>query len=470
MSAILRRSESELQKALNRCDPNNRSPRNGLHAVHFAVIWPTALHCLISAGADINVQDNIKRRPLQLAVAMGNVESVKILIEADCSLNTSNSHLGLLQECLQLDESDQREQISTLIVQGMINRHTRLLSLISALLPPSSQLASLIVPGKLQQSLVPMLMEEISCLGHEIPAALKLDIKGHYEIGDVNAKIRLPVSTAEKLWDGGFQELETPYYVDFPKLTLVLQAWYNADFDILRWLISKGASPFSKHPSTGGSGLHWFSRRLGDPGQYFRHAIANVCCDVGLVSQLGWDNSAWRDSCSCLCSIGGCQPVTIFLKRHHYSRAKSFEPEDFSETLNLLQEFWAKICPPPQQVIAQAEAVLRFFAFDQTNARHLASCCRFDDDVKDSEQLPRPHPRWRGPGVSDDEPTFLHDCEMIGRNLWHYQRRLKYCGCLHLETLVCVSLRHTCPNARRRRARNRRKQSRCMGIRFPWNR
>lgn len=468
MSAILRRSESDLQKALIHCDLDNRSPRNGLCAVHFAVVWPTALRSLISAGADIDVQDNVKRRPIQLAVALGNVESVTLLMEADCCLSTSYPHPGLLKEGLQLKEQDLREQISTLIVQGMINRHTRLLSWTSALRPPSSQLVNLIVPGKLQQSLVPMIMEEMSCLGHEIPTALKLDDKSHYETGDINGMIRLPVSTAEQLWDGGFQELETPYYVNFPKLTLVLQAWRSADFDFLRWLISKGASPFSKHPLTGRSGLHWFARRLRDPWPLL--STSHVSSDMGLVSQLKRDNSAWRDSCSCLCSIGGCQPVTIFLKNHDASYGRvCLQFEGFSETLDALRDFWVKIPPPPQQTLAQAEAVLRFFAFHQTNAQHVASCCRFDDDVIDSEKIRRAHPRWREAGVSNQEPTFLHDFEMIERKMEHYRKKLRFCGCLHLKILLCVIFRDTCPNAKRRQVRIRTRHGRSIGIRFPWD-
>lgn len=434
------------------------------------MVWPTALRRLILAGVDINVQDKAERRPIQLAVAMGVMESVDLLIEADCSLNTSDSSLGLLQECSLLEKQDTREQISTLIVHGMINRHTRLLSLASAVLAPSSQLFKSIVPGKLQQSLVTMVMKEMSCLGHEIPTPLKLDSKRHYETGCWQGTIRLPISTAEQLWHGGFQELESPYYVIFPKLTLVLQAWYNADFDILRWLIFRGASPFAKHPWTGGSGLHWFVRRLGHPGPHFSFNISRICPDLCLVSQLGRDNSAWRDSCSCLCSIGGCQPVTTFLKVYH-SYMSDMQPKGLNHILIRLREFWARLPPPPQQVLAQAEAVLRFFAFDQTNARHAAGCCRFEDVVKHSKRPSLSNPRWREADVSNQEPTtVLHDYEMIEKKMQHYRRKLIHCRCLHLETLVCVAFRNTCPNAKRIHARNRRRQGRPTSIRFPWHR
>lgn len=122
---------------------------NGLYAVHFAVIWPTALRRLILAGADINVQDKAKRRPIQLALAMEVEESVHLLIEADCSLSTSYPLHGILQEALLFKDQQKREQISTLIIRNLINRHTRLLRMASAVFPPSFQLVKSIIPGKL---------------------------------------------------------------------------------------------------------------------------------------------------------------------------------------------------------------------------------------------------------------------------------------------------------------------------------
>lgn len=281
---------------------------NGECAMHFAVIWPAALCHLILAGAIVDVEDNFGRRPIQLAVAMGVVESVRMLIEADCSLATPHSHHSLLQESLLVEDKPKGTRISNLIVQGLIDRHTRLLNIAMAALPPSSKLARSINPGKLQQSLIPDITKELFGLDHKIPPSLKLDDKESYNAGSLHADMRLPISTAEQLWLGGFRDVESR------ALTPILCAWFNADFELLRWLISKGASPYSRDPSTGRSGLHWYARRLGFPGGYFNFRVSEVFFDRAVIAQLMWDNSAWRDSCSCLCSTGGCQPVTIFLK------------------------------------------------------------------------------------------------------------------------------------------------------------
>lgn len=422
--------------------------------MHFAVLWPTALSCLIRAGATVDVQDKYGRRPIQLAVAMGAIESVRMLIEADCSLATSYSHYSLLQESLLIKDVQIRHKISTLIVQGLINRHTRLLNIAMAVLPPSSKLAKSIVPGKLHQSLIPNITREILCLGREIPPSLKLDDKGPYDTASLTAEIRLPIPTAEQLWQGGFQEVEISYDVECPALTPILGAWFNADFDMLRWLISKGASPFSRHPLTGGSGLHWYAHRLGFAGLYFNLSISQVFFDRAQISQLMWDNSAWRDSCSCLRSIGGCQPVTIFLKQKFLYAGPPGSP-NFGKVLHFLREFWAKIPPPPGQVLTQLEAALRFFAFKETHVRHVASCCYLQHHG-DPLSKPVRSPRWRQADVSDDDPGFLRDKEVIQAKMQDYRQKLRCCGCPVPDNLVCVVFRGVCPIANRRRVNSRR--------------
>lgn len=84
---------------------------------------------------------------------------------------------------------------------------------------------------------------------------------------------------------------------------------------MIRWLISKGVSPFSRHEQTVGSGLHIYAHRLAYPGAYFKRDISAVFCDEAIVSQLDSDLDFRRDSCCCLCAVGGCCPVVIYLKQ-----------------------------------------------------------------------------------------------------------------------------------------------------------
>lgn len=433
-----------MQKALIHCDINYRSPANGLCAIHFAVTWPAALQRLILAGADIDIQDHLERSPIQLAVALGKAESVRLLIEADCDLATSSSHQSLLQQSLELEELETRHQISACIVRGLINRHTRLLTLALSVLPSSSRVITLIIPGKLQQSLVPEVLDELDRQEYEWPLALELENKGHYQTANLHATIRLPIPIAEQLWMGGFQELEIPHNVessDRPALSPILETWFNADFDLLHWMVAKGASLFSKDTSTGGSGLHLYAHRLHYPGAHFGHKISRVPYDKPSLTELSSDESAWRDSCSCICSAGGCQPVTVFLKalQHHY-----FPLRGFDDALSKLRHFWERISPPPGQELTQVETVLRFFAFDQSNARHLASCCCLGQCGEHVPHSWRPT-RWRGTDLSADDPAVLFDIQMMEDKFQSLRQKMEHCDCPLLDKPACVGYRDICP-------------------------
>lgn len=448
--AILRQCESSLQRALIQCDVNHSSPANGLCAIHFAVTWPAALQRLILDGADIDVQDHLGRSPIQLAVALGILESVRLLIEADCNLATPYSHQSLLHQSLDsldLKELETRHRIAACIVRGLINRHTRLVTLALSVLPSSSRVINSIIPGKLQQSLIPEILEQIDREDYNYPFALELDDKGHYQTGDLHAKTRLPIPIADQLWTSGFQELDVPYDVGSlgPTLTPILEAWFNADFDLVRWMLDKGASLFSKHASTGGSGLHLYAHRLQYPGAYFGHEISRVPYDKLSLSELSSDESAWRDNCSCICSTKGCQPVTMFLKaRQHGYDGRYFALRGFEDALSKLRHFWDRISPPPDQELTQVETVLRFFAFDQSNARHLASCCCLGQRGENRPDSWRPT-RWRGTDVSAEDPAVLYDIQMIEERFQSLRQKLEHCGCPLLDKPACVVYRAICP-------------------------
>lgn len=437
-----------MQQALIHCDINHSSPANGLCAIHFAVTWPEALQRLILAGADIDVQDDIGRSPIQLAVALGIVQSVRLLIEADCSLATADCHQSLLQQSLEIGQSETRSQISACIVRGLINRHTRFLELALSFLPSSSRIFKLIIPGQLQQSLIPEFYEEeIEGPDYDVPVALELDGKGHYQTGCLHATTRLPIPIADQLWTGGFQELEVPYDIEGLGLALtpILEAWFNADFDLVRWMMAKGASLSSRHASTGGSGLHLYAHRLQYPGSYFGHKISGVPCDKLILSELSSDESAWRDSCSCICSTKGCQPVTVFLKaiQHRFDDGP-YVLRAFEDARSKLRHFWEKIPSTPDQELTQVETVLRFFAFDQSNARHLATCCCLGQRGENVAEEWR-FTRWRGSDVSAEDPAVLYDIQMIEEKFHSLQQKMEHCGCPLLDKPACVVYRDVCP-------------------------
>lgn len=427
--AILERDEARFQKALAGCDPKHQAVATGLSPIHFAVTWATALTALLKIGVDVNVQDHSHRRPIHLATAMGASEAVNVLLDVDCAIWTHRNSLSLLQEALQGNDKQARERIANSIITAYIDRYTRFFNLALSVLPQSSPILTKLTPGHLNEKLVPQIQQELKLHDCRIPPALELSTDGSsvYETADLHADNRLTVQMAGTLWDGGFRQIND--YTD-RGTTPLLESWYNADFEMITWLISKGASPYSRHEQTGGSGLHLYAHRLGYPGSYFKHDTSAVYCDEAIISQLESDPVSRRDSCCCLCSVGGCMPVVVFLRSNYDLKyARGISP--YRNYLTQLRIFWEKMPPALGEEQTSMEAVLRFLVFENMKLKH--QCCRLGQLAED----------YRVGEPVTDENTPESESEMEAR-LREYRDKMRGCECKVLEEPVCVVFREQC--------------------------
>lgn len=431
--AILERNEVGLQKALANCDSHEQSAFTGLSPIHFAVIWPRPLATLVNIGVDVNVEDHFHRRPIQLATALGESKAVKILLDADCALWTHTDSLPLLQEALQANNEDGRNYIANSVIPAYIDRYTRFFDLALSMLPPSSPTLAELSPGVLHEKLVPQIQKELKRHQCRIPPALEVRTDGSsvYETADLHACNRLTVQMANTLWDGGFRHI---HEYSNRGTTPMLEGWYNADFDMIKWLISKGASPFSRHEQTQGSGLHLYARRLGCPGGYFKFDVSAVYCDEAIIAQLESDLSSRRDSCCCLCSVHGCRPVVIYLKSNVDLRSwRNYGSRDYAYNiyLNQLRLFWKKLPPVRGEEQISTQAVLRFLVFEEMKLKH--HCCRLGQVAEDH--------RVEKPATEENPPESEREMEA---RLHEYRNKMQSCGCQLLEKPLCVVLRTHC--------------------------
>lgn len=392
-----------------------------------------ALTALIQIGVDVNVEDHFHRRPIHLAVSLGESEAVNVLLEADCAIWTHDLSRPLLQEAFHGRKAENRERIANWVVIAHIDRCTRFFDLAQSILPQSWPTLAELPVGELDEWFVPQLQQELKSQHCRIPPALELRTDGSsvYETAERNALNRLNVQMANTLWNGGFRQIHE--YSD-RGTTPLLESWYNADFEMIRWLISKGASPLSRHEHTQGSGLHLYAHRLACPGTYFKLDVSAVYCDKAIVSQLHSDLDSRRDSCCCLCSVDGCFPVVIFLKgnwalwkfRYYGPRGSAYHIY-----LTQLRLFWKKLPPTPGEEHVSMEAVLRFLVFENMNLEH--QCCSLG-------QLAEDYRVWE-PVTEEDPPES--ECELEAR-LCEYREKMQGCECPLLEKPLCVVLRDHC--------------------------
>lgn len=295
-----------------------------------------------------------------------------MLLKADCRLSAANSRSApsLLAAAVSVDDINSRAYVSDAVVTALIDRHTRLLSRALLLLPAATLAALQIVPGELQEKLALVMVEELRKCNFNCPPALILDSQNVYCVKSFHIEARLPVQLAERLWDGGFQDIHSHQNNG---LTPLLQNWLSGDFDMVEWLVSRGASPFSRHQDTQGSGLHLYYLRLGQlsAGVQFLENIKTGGERRDLLTQLMLNESCRHDSCACPCSAHGCTPISMYLKGALYkihSSTCSLLPD-----VLLLGLLWGKLELKTKERLLQVDEILRFLVFGHLGLHH--TCC-----------------------------------------------------------------------------------------------
>ena len=313
--AILQRSEKDVLRALMKGNVNRKSPINGLTALHFAIEWPWALRQLLEVKADVNAVDHSGRRPIHLAVATGHPESAVLLLQADSTL--ARPTISLLQLALQLQDPEQRDVIIPAVVDALVNRHSRLLQLGRAVLP-EGLLSTLGISKFKSCRKAPNIIDALRRSGVSIPPALGLDDINVYDTSFGSKIMTLSPQYAEKLWSGGFRDIDTPNHNG---LTPLLQSWYDADFHMVTWYVNKGVSVRSRYQRGALCGLHLYAARIAYPGAYFSYNADLVNTDSALISDLQRDQTLHHDNCSCICAPQGCTPASILGKsRDNFAR------------------------------------------------------------------------------------------------------------------------------------------------------
>ena len=356
---VLQQHETSFQRAVARAELstlNRSSPVNGLAPVHFAVLWPIGLEILIDRGVNVNAEDHYGRRPVHLAIALGLIQSVELLITADCGLFTPSTNGSLLQYALRLDVS-QTHRIIDLVVEALIDRHSRLLDLARDLLPGSSFSKLNIGDEQKKERNAPLIIERLISHGINIPEALELDGKSFHDHSRAPKHGKLMTRVASAFWDAGFQDIDEP---DEQGLTPMLQSWVYADFEMVTWFAEKGVSLSSRHRDAPLTGLHLYADHLehfrapkNDPGanSMRKECMTRIQEAIGIP----------HDDCTCPCSPKGCTPAKFLICGNLRYRSRKL----------LLRE-WIQIVEPTEP-LQYVYDYTRCLLFQFLGGEH--SCC-----------------------------------------------------------------------------------------------
>ena len=358
---------------------------NGLSVTHLATSWPEGLQLLLAKKADPNICDDQGRLPIHCAIASGNVESVILLLRADSSLYTPpvmpipkhdvipfrrknhdffyrNVTLPTcLQLALALDSCGQKDIIVNEVVMALADRTTRLRDLALDVLPASKcrrmGISDSTLLGRQATSVFDALVEKGVC----VPEALRPDHGGVYDTVNHHSRYQMTIDHANKLWEAGFKDVETPGYSG---LSPILQSWYNGNVELVPWFQSKGVKIDSCSSNGRLGGLHLLARRCRYPYGEFCDPRPHI--DATIVSRLQQDIDPSGDDCQCVCSTHGCTPTTILGKSDwlDFDRGK--------QVFNC----WCEITKPnPDLLERYASDFIRVKVFEALKMSH--TCCEF---------------------------------------------------------------------------------------------
>ena len=365
---ILQRHEKKFRQIITKAtlsDINHTSSVNGLAPMHFAVLWPEALKMLIERGANINIEDRYRRRPIHLAVAMGLTSSVDCLLEADCALFTPPNTESLLQNVLRVTAFEQQhildnQRILDAVIAALADRHRRLIERARSLLPSTVFLGFNIIEGRIKERQASCISEALLSRGFTVPEALELDSKGVYNVADMDGGIQMTEEVANALWSAGFEDINEP---NEDGLTPLLQSWFCANFPMIAWLVHNDVPLHSRHRDASLNGLHLYAARIRNPGWSFSFRPEAVPADEHYMAQIQEEVGIPYDECTCLCSPNGCSPIKFLCGKNFQSPSR----RDLFRT-------WLKKVKPELRLLQQYVLELtRRLLFEFLGGKH--TCC-----------------------------------------------------------------------------------------------
>ncbi|KAM7220131.1 hypothetical protein V8F06_004459 [Rhypophila decipiens] len=439
VASILSRNESDFSRLLQQRHIDHASSINGLTATHFAVVWPWALERLIQTGADIDVVDFYGRSPTQIAVALGEAESVSLLLGTDCSISTPNNASTLLQEAWGLDLSGEGSTAGNRIVNDIVkalgNRHRRLVNFALACLPESSPSRLELDRDNFKESLAPGIIEELTSMGVDVPLPLQLDGGTVYSGAPHSAEIHLTPTVAQALWNTGFRQVDADVNSSLCKM---LRCWYSANFKLALWFQSKGVPVTTRDRISGRSGLHCYLEGLCCKGVDPQGRRSERCRGAQqLIEEILDDDAAYHDNCSCLCSPDGCTPLSRLprlTRRTRLDASGAITAPGLYE-MDSVYQAWLDLVGPEKSAQGCSTFVmeiLRAVAFEELEGVH--DCCitvRGIDRTREIRDMSGVRDEW-------DEDERAEFADKLGRAVYEYGIRFEACCCPKEGKLVCL--------------------------------
>ncbi|KAI0101008.1 hypothetical protein GGR51DRAFT_530901 [Nemania sp. FL0031] len=350
----------------------------GQTPIHLAVLHPTCLRLIVqkTERSVLDRRDKMLERALDYAATLGCDESINILIEYKCAIDTGclqsaqGSNIGVLVSALR----NRRDRLKALAVRHLSELEIRRLNL---------ENESTLDRGA--KEVEQILYER----GITIPEELMISNSGLFtcpSVFHVDAKSRRLFDT---VWEHKFRDIDSldargkpPLLVE-PLNNFEVAACYNR----YKWLIEHGADLWTPFPARTPIGR---IKDLVTPAHFLFATIgkwweADLSCDetpdIEVIRFLTKEllSVYASDGCSCHCNAGGCTPLAMFL-RFLTRKSRWGPPQMLTRRFDNPQTLASPLVKfireaQPNFTMEQHLAVVRYMTHEALDITH--TCCRF---------------------------------------------------------------------------------------------
>ncbi|EER39267.1 conserved hypothetical protein [Histoplasma capsulatum H143] len=309
MDAVLAGTPAELDTCIKRRIPLDAKNSLGQAAIHMAVLRPCQLLRLIEAGAQVEIKDGNGATPLCHAISYGSVESTKLLLEYGT---------------IPLSTDELEDPLSICLHHAFSAEHWDVLRLFFSHIRTALDFPEKAVGG-LANSYVAKWLENPTRFPFPPPPGMSilLQLGVSPDVMSNSGITLLHCAGTEQevraLFEAGFTKTNQLNDKGYSPLMNALDFRCRSDSTAYRAIIAQGVD-VNLQNNRGTSAMHIICENIGSPYPKYTDDSENLKFlsmkleAMAMCLSRGVDPFA-RDQCRCPCSVNGCSPGSMLLRR-----------------------------------------------------------------------------------------------------------------------------------------------------------
>lgn len=397
--ALIERKETEVLEILRRSDAKRHFSTRGKIGetpLHVAASWPRGMELLLHLGGEIvpniiDAEDDNGSTALDYALKMNEPDCVRMLLDSSAEMDLEN-----MQNIEKWEQGREHSAIIPVLTHSLAERRRELLHFATESIHQMSELEDLNTEkGVLLQEDAFDLVHTLLASGVNVPKRFRC-----VQPGSVYHSAHMNVEMAESLFNSGFNHTAVDFLGFTPLMAVDLVALSRRHeaanllgldpgaLDLVDWFLSHGEDLETPIPTISlilgpgcedrPQGPRLAHRIASELGRCLRWplALSGDRC-TALLSEIL--TSPATDSCSCLCTRGGCSTASVFSRELWGSirggDGPHGQPALGQQSVRMIMDLLTRRLSGHPGARQFASSLFRVSTFERLGMSH--TCCRF---------------------------------------------------------------------------------------------